>query len=112
MAGVLGSSNTAANNLFYPFGLHVDSSNTLYIADWNNNRVQKWLYGASNGITVAGQANGATGSNSSFLSSATGVAVDSSGNVYVTDVGNARIQLWSSGATSGTTIAGTSGKRK
>ncbi|CAF0833013.1 unnamed protein product [Rotaria sordida] len=96
-----------ANLLFSPFGLFVDSASSLYIADWRNNRIQKWLAGASNGTTVAGQENGTSGLSSSELYLAAGVLVDSSGNMYVLDTWNHRIQLWASGATFGTTIAGT-----
>ncbi len=89
----------------------MDSSNTLYIADNNNNRIQKWLNGASTGTTVAGQATGIPGTSSSFLQNPSGIAVDSSGNVYVTDTSNQRIQFWLNGASSGTTIGGTGKKR-
>ncbi|CAM4793044.1 unnamed protein product [Rotaria magnacalcarata] len=37
----------------------------------------------------------------------TRVYVDSSYNIYLTDTGNHRIQLWHNGASSGTTVAGT-----
>ena len=38
-----------------------------------------------------------------------GVFVDASGNIYVADLGNSRIQKWAPGATSGTTVAGGNG---
>ena len=110
MAGT-GVQGSASNQLYYPFGIAIDSSNSLYVADWQNNRVQKWPVNASVGTTVAGQANGTSGSSSSYLTTASDVILDSSGNVYVADMGNSRIQFWSNGSTSGTTIAGTTGKR-
>jgi sugar lactone lactonase YvrE len=84
----------------------MDAYNTLYIADCNNNRVQRWLAGASTGTTVSGQTNGTSGTSSSSLLYPAGVLVDSNSNIYVADSGNSRIQYWSAGATSGTTIAG------
>lgn len=111
VAGVGGAPETASNELNLPFGLFLDSSFSLYIADYSNHRIQKWLAGASSGTTVAGQANGANGSNGSYLYQPSGVLVDSSGSIYVADMANFRVQLWPSGATSGTTIAGTTGKR-
>lgn len=99
------------NQLYYPFGMFVDSSNSLYIADWHNNRIQKWVSGALTGTTVAGQPNGTAGSNSSYFTGRSNLFVDSSGNMYITDTGNVRVQLWASSATSGTTIAGITGKQ-
>ena len=90
-----------------PFGLAFDSSDSLYIVDISNNRVQKWLPGASNGTTVAGQESGAGGSNADFLNTPCGVVLDSSRNMYIADLSNARVQMWSNGATNGTTVAGT-----
>ncbi|CAF3767586.1 unnamed protein product [Rotaria sp. Silwood1] len=63
--------------------------------------------GASSGTTVAGQANGVRGTNSSHLYGPTFICLDSSYNLYVADSDNHRIQFWSNGASSGTTVAGT-----
>ncbi|CAF2977042.1 unnamed protein product, partial [Rotaria sp. Silwood2] len=87
-------------------GLTLDLSNTLYIADWYNNRVQAWLQGASTGITVAGGSSGVSGSTANYLNMPSDVAVDSNGNVYVSDTLNNRVQFWAKSASSGTTIAG------
>ncbi|CAF3413148.1 unnamed protein product [Rotaria sp. Silwood2] len=90
-----------------PNALAVDSSNALYVVESAQNRVQKYVFGASNNsTTVAGQMNGASGSTSDFLNGPSDVAVDSSGNVYVLDKLNNRVQLWNSGASNGTTVAG------
>jgi hypothetical protein len=106
VAGITGSASTGANQLTNPFGVTVDSSNTLYIADRGNNRVQKWLIGAPNGTTVAGQSNGVAGSALNYLNQPTDVDVDSSGNIYVTAIYNYRVLFWPSGASSGTIVAG------
>ncbi|CAF0941675.1 unnamed protein product [Rotaria sordida] len=99
-------SGEAADRFDRPFSVVLDSSNTLYISDQNNNRVQKWLAGASTGTTVAGQASTVAGMDSNSLDNPSGVLLDSSGNIYVADTNNFRIQYWPQGASSGTTIAG------
>src|SRR5579863_7265849 len=80
-----GASATRAK-LNGPLGLAVDSSGNLYIADSNNNRVRK----VSNGVisTVAGDGKAGHSGDGSTATSAEvnaplGVAVDSSGNLYV-----------------------------
>jgi hypothetical protein len=60
------------------------------------------------GVTVAG-GNGA-GSAANQLSEPADVFVDISGNIFVADAGNHRIQKWVPGATSGTTVAGGNGR--
>jgi hypothetical protein len=98
---------TAANQLSSPMGLALDSSNTLYIGDLNNSRVQKWPMGAWTGITVAGQASGASNSTANSLNQVGGIVIDSNDGVYVSDIFNCRIQYWPNGASSGTNVAGT-----
>jgi hypothetical protein len=102
-----GTAGSSADKLYYPFGVFVDGSGNIYIADQTNHRIQKWAPGATSGITVAG-GNG-NGSGSNQLSYPTGVFVDGNGNIYVADNGNHRIQKWAQGATTGVTIAGGNG---
>ena len=91
-AGFAGDSGSAVGSqLNFPFGLAVDKSGALYIADGLNNRIRK----VSGGVitTVAGNGTaGFTGDNaaatSAELSNPTGVAVDASGNLYIADSGN------------------------
>jgi sugar lactone lactonase YvrE len=85
----------AAANFNYPHGLAIDSKGNLYVADTLNNAIRKVTAG---GVvsTVAGQA-GATGSSDGAGQSARfndpeGVAVDASGNLYVTDGGNQTVR--------------------
>ena len=107
MAGVTGSSGIAANLFNHPFCLALDSSNTIYITDQPNQRVQQWILNASTGITVAGQADGTTGSSLAYLCYPSDVALDSNGNLYIADAGNHRVVLWLKNASAGILVAGT-----
>jgi hypothetical protein len=82
--GVLGSTATTFN---YPRGIFVDISLNLYVADTNNNRIQKFQSGQSNGVTVAG--NGASGAVT--LNNPTSVVLDADGNLFIVDSSNHRI---------------------
>jgi len=97
----------AANQLSYPYGVFVDRNGNIFIADIENNRIQKWAPGATSGVTVAG-GNGA-GSAANQLNYPYGVFVDNNGNIFIADYNNSRIQKWAPGATSGITVAGGNG---
>lgn len=87
--GYLGDNELAtATYLSSPADVALDSSGNMYIADYGNSRVRQ----VTNGIitTVAGNGNyGFTGSGgtatSAQIGNPTGVAVDTTGNIYVTD---------------------------
>ncbi|CAF3877835.1 unnamed protein product [Adineta steineri] len=104
-----GSAGTADNLLLNPYGITLGSFNSLYIADLNNNRIQKWLSNASNATTVAGLSNGTYGRSSVALDSPVSVVLDSNDNMYFTDRNNHRVVYWANGASSGSTIAGIAG---
>jgi NHL repeat-containing protein len=105
-AGITGSSGTGVSQLTNPFGVTLDTSNTLYIADRGNHRIQRWLENASSGTTVAGQSNGVSCPGLNCLNNSANVNIDSSGNIYVTEVFNYRVLFWPSGASLGTLVAG------
>lgn len=105
-----GSSGVTASLMSIVYSLALDSSNTLYITDYANNRIQKWVLGASSGTTVAGQSSGASGASSTALKWPVGIVLDSSNNMYFTDRNNHRVMYWANGASSGTVIAGTTSK--
>ncbi len=77
-----------------PFGLAVDASGIIYVADAGDNTIKK--------LSPAGQLLatwGKTGSAPGELSWPNGVALDPQGNVYVADSNNSRIQKFSSTGT-------------
>ena len=101
-------SGSAANQLYHPHGLAVDGG-TLYIADTNNNRVQRWVIGETEGTTVAG-GNVDGGSAANQLDGPYGLALDGAGNLYIAEQVNNRVQLWAPGASEGTTVVGVNGR--
>jgi len=110
-AGYSGDNGPATSaQLNQPYGVAVDSSGNFYIADSINNVVRKVSGG--NITTVAGQGptlGGYSGDNgpatSAKLSHPDGVAVDSSGNLYIADTSNNVIRKVSTVGTI-TTVAG------
>jgi len=90
-------------NLKYPYGVAVDTAGNVYIAD-ENCRIRKVM--ASTGLisTVAGNGTcGYLGDNgpatSAKLNSITSVALDSAGNIYVSDLYNMLIRVVNTGTT-------------
>src|SRR5262249_13650164 len=80
-----------------PYGVTVDSSGNLYIADSSNNRVREVVQATGNIITIAG--NGTSGysgdggpATAAKLYNPRGVAVDSHGNVFSADTFNPTIR--------------------
>ena len=106
IAGITSSPGSNTNQFNLPIDVALGLSNSLYITDYYNHRLQKWIIGASSGTTIAGQANASLGSTSAYLNHPTGIYVDSNDNIYVADSFNARVQLWSNGAFTGTLVAG------
>jgi len=77
-----------------PYGVAVDGSGNVYVADYNNHEIRKitpaGVVTTLAGSTTAGHANG-TGAAASF-NHPTGVAVDAGGNLYVADASNSEIR--------------------
>ncbi|CAF4231446.1 unnamed protein product, partial [Rotaria sp. Silwood2] len=106
IAGI-GSSGYGPSQLNTPYGIFVDSARTLYIADTNNHRIQRWKYNACSGTTVAGRA-GQTGSALYLLQYPSSVVVDINGYIYICDKNNNRVLRWAPEACAGECTAGCS----
>jgi uncharacterized protein (TIGR03437 family) len=98
--------------LYYPFGVALDSSGNLYIADTFNNEIREVSATTHNITTIAGSPSaGSTGDGgpptAALLNSPFGIAVDTQGNVYIADFYNAEVRKITAGASPTiSTIAG------
>ncbi|CAF4270681.1 unnamed protein product, partial [Adineta steineri] len=100
---VIGSSSS----LVPASGVFVDLNDTLYATDETTHYViWRLLKNAVNPTIVVGTS-GSQGSSSTQLNFPNDVYVDRSGNIYVTDCDNHRVQKFNSGSNIGVTIAGT-----
>ena len=119
-----GQGGSATNSPLNPYGVYVDSSGNLYIADDSDNRVEEipatsgthWGIAMTAGdiYTVAGSATGTEGNSgdggpatSALLNYPGSVTVDSDGDLIIADTDNSRIQMVAAGSStpylSGTT---------
>jgi sugar lactone lactonase YvrE len=107
-AGLSGDGGAATSaQLFYPNGVALDSTGNLYIADDLNHRIRVvakvdgTYFGvamtAGNIYTIAGTTGGLSGdggaATAAQLYDPAGVAFDSTGNLYIADLGNTRIRV-------------------
>ncbi len=90
-----GKAATSAS-LSGPYGLAVDAGGALYIADYGNNCIRKVSAGGTISTVAGTGAQGSAGDNgpatSAQLNLPLGVAVDSSGNLYIADSNNSLIR--------------------
>ena len=104
-AGFSGDNGPAINaQLNRPQGVAVDAAGAVYIADYYNGRIRK----VSNGVitTIAGGGPSQTDNAPAVTAqlSPRAIALDSAGNLYLTDEGTSRIRKLSNGVV--TTVAG------
>ncbi|MGA2595368.1 MAG: BACON domain-containing carbohydrate-binding protein, partial [Bryobacteraceae bacterium] len=79
-------STLISEGLNLPYGVALDSSGNVYIADTGNNAIEEWS--ATQGMTTLVPA-------AAGLNGPHGVAVDGQGNVYIADAYNNAIKEWS-----------------
>jgi DNA-binding beta-propeller fold protein YncE len=109
-----GSDGAAEGQFNAPNGVTVDEAGNIYVVDTGNDRVQKfdsdgnfllmWGWGVRTGestfqICPSSCQAGILGSGDGQFNKPSGVAVDGSGYVYVTDTNNHRIEKFSSAGT-------------
>jgi DNA-binding beta-propeller fold protein YncE len=100
------ASATTQNGMQNPYGVAVDASGNLYVADRNNNRVLRFANAAT--ATNGANANGVLGqpnftssgvaTTQNGMSSPLGVAVDGTGNLYVAEYPNNRVLRFANAA--------------
>lgn len=103
---------STAAELYFPYGVAVDSIGNVYIADWGNCRVRKITVSTGIITTIAGTGSaGYNGDNilatNAALNFPKAVAVDHLNNVYIADATNGRIRKINAITGIITTIAGT-----
>jgi len=111
-AGYSGDSGAATSaELSYPFGLALDGSGNLYIADAGNNVIRE--VNALTGVITTFAGNGTAGfagnsgpATSAKLNFPTGIAFDRTGNLYIADTSNQQIRKVTAATGTITTVAG------
>ena len=105
-----GGSATSAE-LYYPWGLAVDSKNAVYLTDEAEHVVRKIAAGTITTIAGIGGLQGYSGdggpATSALLNAPQAVAVDPAGNVFIADYNNCRVREISAATGNINTVAGT-----
>jgi streptogramin lyase len=95
LLGKWGTMGSGDGQFMTPAGIAVDLSGNVYVADIYNNRIQKFdSFGKF--LLKWGTLGGGNGGKDGDFNLPRGVAVDTSGNVYVADTDNHRIQKFNS----------------
>ncbi|CAF1209642.1 unnamed protein product [Adineta steineri] len=81
------------NELHRPKAIFVHGE-TMFIADSYNHRIVKWKIGDSRGSVIVGSNSTGSGNGLNQLNNPTSLKLDSSGNLYVVDSDNSRVQKY------------------
>ncbi len=99
-----------SQHLAYPFGLYLDELHSyLYVADYYNNRIQRFTLGGSINATTMAGGNGPGSNNNQLYQSQALCISKKTGAIYIADTYNNRITRWNPGAMSGVTLVGITG---
>ena len=96
------------NQLNQPTYIFIDREETIYVSDYVNHRVMKWLKDANEGIVVAGGQG--RGNRLNQLNYPMGLVVNEVGDVYVADCENHRIMCWPLRSKEGRVVVGGNGE--
>lgn len=79
-----------------PYGIAIDASGNVYIAEYNNQRVRKvtpaGIISTYAGNGTAGYSGDGTAATGAMIKNPYGLAVDATGNLYIADAGNSVIR--------------------
>ncbi len=98
----------------YSANLTIDASGNVYVADWANHRILKYTSSGSMSVFAGDGTSGLVNANgtSARFSNPLGLAIDASGNLYVSEAGNNTIRkITPSGNVSTLAGGGTSGNQ-
>lgn len=84
-----------AAQLNQPVDVWVDGTGNIYVLDAGNHRVQRWTPDALSVITIAGSSAGNSGSSGDLLNAPSAFSFDASGNLFILDQNNSRVQQYS-----------------
>jgi uncharacterized protein (TIGR03437 family) len=102
--------SATGSDLGEPAGVALDTAGNLYIADYNDNRIRKVTAGGTistlAGTGTAGAAGDGGPAAAAQLFNPGGIAVDSGGNLHISEIGNARIRVVASAGTISTLVGG------